>query len=431
MIPHIERTNAACRVAAWLRRGFVVGVVLALVTACDVGDLLSVETPSRIPVADVETPANAALLVRSAVGDFECAYAAYVVAGGLVGEEFADGRQMANRHPYDRRTMQPIDERYSTFDCTEIGVYTPVQTSRASAERILWLLKQWTDEQVPNRAMLITVAAAHAGYSLVLLGEGFCSMAISSLDENRKPVHGGEITRDSVFRLAEARFAEAIPSSDASIRNMAYLGRAKARQNLGRLPEAKADAQQLPAAFVRDVTASAISARRQNRVWSESRATLWGSLVAEPYKSMTDPRVSFVTTTQKTVVGIEVVYQTKYTSASSPIPFATGDEAQLIIAEADIIANPNNALTIINAFRGRGNQPALSTTDPVVLKDALIDQRRRELFLEGQHLGDLIRYSITPMPPAGTPYHGSGTYGNQLCMPLPAAERLNNPAIPG
>jgi hypothetical protein len=66
-----------------------------------------------------------------------------------------------------------------------------------------------------------------------------------------------------------------------------------------------------------------------------------------------------------------------------------------------------------------------------VLKDALIDQRRRELFLEGQHLGDLIRYDITPVPAAGTPYHGSGTYGNQLCMPLPAVERLNNPAIPG
>jgi hypothetical protein len=320
---NIERTNAACRVVRWLRRGVVLGVILTPVTACDFGELLSVETPSRIPAATLETPANAALLVRSAVGDFECAYGAYVVAGGLIGEELVDGRQTANRHPYDRRTMQPIDERYSTFDCTEIGVYTPLQTARASAERILSLLERWTDEQVPDRGMLITAAAAHAGYSLLLLGEGFCSMAISSLDEDRNLVYGGEITRDSVFKLAEARFTQANPSSDASIRSMAYLGRAKARQNLSRLAEAKADAQLVPASFVRNVTASATSARRQNRVWSESRPTSWSSLVAEPYKSMTDPRVPFVRTTQKTVLEIEVAYQTKYASVSSPIPFAT------------------------------------------------------------------------------------------------------------
>jgi len=27
----------------------------------------------------------------------------------------------------------------------------------------------------------------------------------------------------------------------------------------------------------------------------------------------------------------------------------------------------------------------------------------------------------------GTAYHGSGVYGNVLCLPLPDSERLNNP----
>jgi len=61
----------------------------------------------------------------------------------------------------------------------------------------------------------------------------------------------------------------------------------------------------------------------------------------------------------------------------------------------------------------------------------LIDQRRRELFLEGQHLGDIIRYGIALQPAAGTAYHFGGTYGNQICFPLPAAEKLNNPLIGG
>jgi hypothetical protein len=35
---------------------------------------------------------------------------------------------------------------------------------------------------------------------------------------------------------------------------------------------------------------------------------------------------------------------------------------------------------------------------------------------------------------AGSPYHGSGTYGSRTgataCMPLPNNERLNNPNVP-
>lgn len=60
----------------------------------------------------------------------------------------------------------------------------------------------------------------------------------------------------------------------------------------------------------------------------------------------------------------------------------------------------------------------------------MVDQRRRELFLDGHHLGDVIRYGIVLAPAAGTAYHGSGNYGSQVCMPLPDIERLNNPNIP-
>ena len=44
---------------------------------------------------------------------------------------------------------------------------------------------------------------------------------------------------------------------------------------------------------------------------------------------------------------------------------------------------------------------------------------------------DIIRYGIVLQPAAGTPYHFGGTYGNQICFPLPAAEKLNNPLIGG
>jgi hypothetical protein len=104
--------------------------------------------------------------------------------------------------------------------------------------------------------------------------------------------------------------------------------------------------------------------------------------------------------------------------------------AQLIIAEADIRAGSlATALPILNASRTRGGQAAFTGTTQAEYLAELIDQRRRELFAESHHLGDIIRYNITLQPAAGTPYHFGGTYGNQICLPLPSAERLNNPLI--
>jgi starch-binding outer membrane protein, SusD/RagB family len=408
--------------------GLAIAAFTGTLVACDLGDALDVDAPSRIPAGTLETPANATLLVNSAIGDFECAYGAYVVAGGLIGEESVDGLQTADRYPYDRRSTQPSDRRYAVSACEAVGVYTPMQTARVSAENVIRLLNTWTDAEVPNRAQLIATASAHAGYALLMLGEGFCSVVISNFDENQNPVLGGTITRDSVFKLAEARFTDALGSADVSIKNMALLGRAKARQDLGRLADARADAIQVPATYERNITASATPARRQNKVWADGNANARGSLVGEPYRSMTDPRVKYVRTAATTVTGIPVVYQTKYPESSSPLPFATGDEAQFIVAEADLAAgNLTSALAIINTFRVRAGFAPFASTSATAIKAELVEQRRREFFLEGQHLGDLIRYQISPQPAAGATYHGSGVYGNQLCLPLPDAEKTNNP----
>jgi starch-binding outer membrane protein, SusD/RagB family len=60
----------------------------------------------------------------------------------------------------------------------------------------------------------------------------------------------------------------------------------------------------------------------------------------------------------------------------------------------------------------------------------LVEERRRELFLEGHRLGDIRRYNLAMSPAAGTAYPGGGgTYGSQSCFPLPDVERINNPNI--
>ena len=325
------------------------------------------------------------------------------------------------------------------------GVYTPLHTARQSNENLLALLNTWSDEEVaagagsPNRTNLIAIAAAYAGYAYVLLGEGFCTMAVSRVNLDKSITYGGEIQRDSVFKLAIARFSEAIDAAgtagNTSIRTMAYLGRARAKLNLGDYPGAKADAGQVPSAYVRPVSASDAAPRRQNRITAENSAVNKSLSIGIPYRTMADLRVPVDTnrpTKTTSATGVVHYFQTKYPTTATAIPLATYEEAQLIIAEADIRAGSlATALPILQASRTRGGQGVFAGVTPAEYLAELIDQRRRELFAESHHLGDVIRYDIALTPATGTQYHFGGTYGSQVCLPLPAAERLNNPLIGG
>ena len=424
-------------------------LALGFLSACSTSDFLKVTSPSRIPASSLEDPSNAALLVNGAVADFECAFGSYVVAGGLIGQELEDATLTADRYPYDQRRMLSSSPRYSTSSCTALGVYSPLQTARVSADNVRRLLTGWTDAQVPNRQQLLAKAAAYEAYSQLLLGEGSCSTAFSTFNADGTVNYGTEITPAAAFDSAITHFTEAIAAAQAaisanagdtaakSVLNMAYDGKARAELDKGDLTSARADAANVPVGFVYNMTASSISSRRYNRVWADNGVvgTSYnsGSTVESYYRTLNDPRVPVVkANAPDNQNGVQIWVQTKYGSASAPITIASYKEAQLIIAEADIAANPTNAETIINASRAQGNETALAPgADAATLKDALIEERRRALFLEGQHLFDLIRYNLPLSPAAGATYPGGGTYGSQLCMPLPDVEIFNNPKLSG
>src|SRR2546423_620833 len=175
----------------------VVGVLCLTLAACSDITSLKQEAPSRVPAGSLERPENAALLVQSAVGDFECALSDYIVAAGAVGDELANAN-LANRlWDFDRRTILPTNTVYSTSKCDDGDptVYTVLSTARYDADNALRLLDSWTDAQVPARDSLIATAAAYAGYSLVLLGEGMCSAALDV---------GPELTPTQILTEAEA-----------------------------------------------------------------------------------------------------------------------------------------------------------------------------------------------------------------------------------
>ena len=146
-----------------------------------------------------------------------------------------------------------------------------------------------------------------------------------------------------------------------------------------------------------------------------------------------DPRIA-VTSSGK--IGSDgktlIVYANKDAAATTPQALATYSEAQLILAEN--FANTGNlggAVSIINTLETSNGQSEFNPsalTKAVVLAQ-IIEERRREFFLEGHRLGDIRRYNLPPSPAAGTPYVSGGTYDAQSCFPLPDVERINNPTI--
>jgi len=116
-----------------------------------------------------------------------------------------------------------------------------------------------------------------------------------------------------------------------------------------------------------------------------------------------------------------------------PVRIASGLEARYIVAEAQLKINGNTApaLALIAERRTAGNQPAFAGTTTAQVLAELMDQRARDFWLEGKHLGDVLRNPTAAalVPPAGSPFYKPelGNFLPMACLPVPFAEKANNP----
>jgi hypothetical protein len=112
------------------------------------------------------------------------------------------------------------------------------------------------------------------------------------------------------------------------------------------------------------------------------------------------------------------------------MPVARYAEARLIIAE---VMGGQTAVDIVNALRAPHGLPSYTgPIDAASIRGLIIEERRRELFVEGFRLHDIHRFELPLLPAPGTDFPAKGgTYGNTTCLPLPDVERYNNPNIGG
>jgi len=417
---------------AWVPIRLLPFLGLGWLAACNALDqLLDVELSGQVEARDAEMPVKAAALVEGGISLFNCALALHIVWGGNLGDELNTGGTWVDINSRNVSTSNQSDFGRGSLDPCRV-YYDAVAHSRWQNDRTLQLLEGWSDAEVANRTSLIARAAAYAGYSHLLLAEGFCTAAIDD---------GPEIQPQEVFQRAEARFTRAIETAtapgNAETLNLARLGRARARLGLARLADARADAVLVPDGYVKLARYPATTPIvNENAVYTNIyTANVYAVDVLYSdvrYVGTADSRVQVVNAGGTTTFGAPRFRPLKYSVASSPIQLATWEEAQLIVAEADANAgNPAAAVTIINQLHTRAGLPAFSSSDPAAIRAQIVYERRAELFLEGQHIGDYRRYALPFVPAPGTAYPGIAgrVYGTTRCFPLPDWERAANPNI--
>jgi len=153
--------------------------------------------------------------------------------------------------------------------------------------------------------------------------------------------------------------------------------------------------------------------------------------------------------------------QMKFPNNAADIPFATWREARLMIAEVD----PTQTLAIINQLRTTAPganagwtlpvgglpqiaQPTWDAMTPAQQTQTLREERRRELWMQGQQAGDKIRWAYPdwdsadeyggalrdvatiddPLTTAAT-YPLTGGADRPGCIPIPYLERQSNAAL--
>ena len=431
MSSRINQHRTAARTLRTVKAA-VVALSLATLTACD--QLLGVDNPASVTAQSLDDPTLLPALAAAAIQTAQCGVESYDITAGVLSGEYWSAAGLVDNHTWEWRSIGDIKNAPGscTFSRTTsaMGFYTPLQQARFQLEDAFARLDKFTDADVPNRQLLMAQMRAYTGYSLLLLAEGMCDMTID---------RGPKMTAAQVLALADDRFTDAIARATAlnnsSLLNMARVGRARTRLDLKKLPEAAADANLVPANFVYNVEfTDGGDARRENRIYNMTIRNDYES-VPPAYQNLTvngvagsvpDPRVKVKDAGRNGNDGITRMWQQQKFIAqagATPIPLASWNEAQLIYAEA---VGGQQGFDAINRVRTANGVPVLTGSAPTgqAFTDLVLEERRRQLYSEGQRYGDMLRYNL-PFQ-SGVNRKGQ-VYSNLTCVPLPNVEVLNNP----
>jgi hypothetical protein len=283
-----------------------------------------------------------------------------------------------------------------------------------------------------------------------MLADHLCSAPIEAM--------GRPVTPEVMYQQAATRFEEAVTIAGAAgasdVANIARVGLARARLNLGLHAQAVQAASPVPASFVawlRYVPEGSLGEWQMYNFlawWAGNKAGEL-DLAYQPGFGVTDRRIPYRTTLEALSDARRQgfrPYQTSSYSGWTPggqsiyddpvsVRFASGLEARYIIAEAALAGGggmtPDQIVTFVNERRTLGGLTSYTGgTATATLRAELIEQRKRDFYLAGYRVGDLRRYKrlySTDLWPKGVMPGLPQQYGNDECWPMDINELNGNP----
>jgi len=414
---------------------------IGVLAACD--NVLQVDLPGQVTSKALYDPGQATILVNSAASLFECGFSDFVAsdAAGFEDVMTRDTGWWGGRHEYD---TDPPTGKCNTAD-TGVGWWTPLQAARFMGEKTYDLMtNEWTTDEIqgdPNQ--LEAELAIYLGADYELFGEYFCDMAFE----------GGKLMGpDEVLASADDWLTKAIGHiNDAggdfaisggvssSAMELAYLLRGRVRYARGDESGAAADFAQVEKGFVAYDTRDAGGERtRWNKVYSSHNqeqintvipAVTWWEGPPNPWtgeawpdtipftgylnlgilpngRAVADDGVAITTDAEPTAVAdtrVPVVdlgrkfneheswRQEKYPGLDADIPMANWEDVWLLRAKMEGGAT---AVDLVNEIRDFHGLPEVSYVDPSdadQVRNMIIEEQRRSLFLEGRFWATKIR----------------------------------------
>lgn len=434
--------------------------LLIAAAGCSDDSLLRVETPDQIVPGSVQTPAGAQALWAAAIGNFNNFFGGTTllganIYGGLLSDELNNARP-GGAH-IDQRAFNP-----NTFPNNAWDNFSQAYTQLIRARVYL------TSYAPADAARSTRVGQLHAlsGLALTIGAELFCN-GVPLSDVNDVKPSWTVVTNQGMFELAVAQFDSALTTlsssaSDAQLRNLARVGKARALVDLGQFAQAAAvvgangdgaGSPAVPTSFV--YNAEYAQGTLTNDIYDWMVATANFAPADKEggngldFFSANDPRVVMSATTRTGQDGVTPVHTVLgYPNGSSPIRLATGVEARLIEAEA-ALQSGSDAIGFLDALNAARSDPGaraawgITGTSPDPLPslgdpgsqadrvDLLFRERGFWLYLTAHRVGDLRRlvrqYTRSPETvwPSGA-YIAGGSYGTDQNI-TPSVAEMNNP----
>jgi len=332
-----------------------------------------------------------------------------------------------------------------SFSGPQNGLLRARYAAQSAADRVQTVLGSAAATS-PLRAQVLLVDAL----ADLFLATGWCE---SPLEANAPRSPDSELFKQAITKFtAGLAAAQAITGDDAAKTkwtNVAYAGRARANLMAGNYAAAKADAQAVAAGFQYNAIYSEGAAStqsttgqqfHQNRNRSGGLRRMYHARVhvidsvgtGEAYlrdwfdPTKDDKRMAVTRKAGQLGVNNRFAYFgiTKHSDRAAPIRMLSKIESTLI--EAEVAFRANDFVTeasLLNSLRTRAGVglPAIPTpANATAARDALLNERMAELFVEGSRMQDLARFGLVTqvLGPA-----------RATKLPLSQTEILNNSAM--